>query len=341
MRRIAICLLALAASGVAHAAEPVRIRMAITGATGDVVFWAGRERGYFRDEGIDLEIIKFDSGARMMAPLGAGELDVATGGQSAGFFNAVARGIDIKIVADKTQTIPGLGTQSLVVRKDHIASGRYKTLADLKGMKMASPAPGASATTVLTKMLAKGGLTTGDIDQVFMANPQVATAFANKALDAALPTEPGVSLALATGAVQKVLEDHDVYPEHQIAVIFYSGAFMRDRKDAAIGFMRAYLRSVRDYNDAMVAGDLVGPKGDAMIDVLTRFGPSQDPAFYRSFKLGYCDPNGALHLASLAEDLEIFRKEGLIEGAVTLTQSVDTQFIDAALQQVGPYRPAR
>ena len=42
MRGIAICLFALAAMGVAHAAEPVKIRMAITWATGDVVFWAGK-----------------------------------------------------------------------------------------------------------------------------------------------------------------------------------------------------------------------------------------------------------------------------------------------------------
>ncbi len=339
LKAISLSIIVLFA-GHAQAAEPVKLKMGIVGAAADVVFWAAKERGYFRREGIDLEFVKFDSGPRMMAPMGTGELDIAAAGHSAGFFNAVARGIGMKIVADKTQTLPGFGTQSLLVRRDHVESGRYKTLADLKGMRFASPAPGASAMTVLTKMLAKGGLTMKDIDPVFMGLPQMATAFSNKALDAALPNEPGVSLAMRTGVVERVLEDYDVYPEHQIAVIFYSSQFMRDNKEAAFGFLRAYLRGVRDYNDALVNGRLAGVKGDALIEVLTRNGPSNDPAFYRSSAFGFCHPDGKLHLPSLEEDLKIFTDEGLIEGNVALAQAVDTSFIEAALKQAGPYKPA-
>ena len=40
-------------------------------------------------------------------------------------------------------------------------------------------------------------------------------------------------------------------------------------------------------------------------------------------------------------DLAIFRDEGLIEGEVTVGKSVDTSLLDEALQQVGPYRPAK
>ena len=331
--------IAILLAGQAQAADPVKVKMGIVGAAADVVFWAGKERGYFRQEGLDLEFVKFDSGPRMMAPLGTGELDIVAAGHSAGFFNAVARGVGMKIVADKTQTLPGFGTQSLLVRRDHIESGRYKTLADLKGMRFASPAPGASAMTVLTKMLARGGLTMRDIDPVSMGLPQMATALTNKAIDAALPNEPGVTLAMRTGLVERVLEDYDVYPEHQIAVIFYSSQFMRDKKEAASGFLRAYLRGVRDYNDALVNGRLAGPKGDALVEVLTRNGPSTDPAFYRSFAFGFCHPDGKLHLPSLEEDLKIFRDEGLIEGNVTLAQAIDTSFIEAALKQAGPYKP--
>ena len=45
---------------------------------------------------------------------------------------------------------------------------------------------------------------------------------------------------MRTGLVERVLEDYDVYPEHQIAVILYSSQFMRDKKEAASGFLRAY-----------------------------------------------------------------------------------------------------
>ena len=341
MLRIAPLLLALVTSFAACAAEPVKVRMGVVGASADVVFWSGVERGYFAREGVDLEIVKFDSAARMMAPLGGGELQISAGGVSAGFFNAIARGIDMKIVADKTQTVPGLGTQSLVVRKDLIESGRFKTIADLRGMKVASPAPGSASMTIMTKMLARGGLTIKDIDSAFLAVPQMTAAFTNKALDAAVPLEPGVSQALQTGLVQRVIEDYDVYPEHQIAVLFYSGRFIRDNRAAGVGFLRAYLRSVRDLNIALRDGFLNGPGSDELIKVLIRFGPSQSPDFYRSFKLGFSHPDGKLHMPSLAEDLQIFRSEGLIEGEVTLERAVDQSLLEEALREVGPFKPER
>jgi NitT/TauT family transport system substrate-binding protein len=334
-----LCLLLL--NGAANAVDLVPVRMGVVGASADVVFWAGVEKGYFRDEGLDLDVIKFDSAARAMAPLGSGELQLAAGGVSAGFFNAVARGMDIKIVADKTQTIPGLGTQALVVRKDLIESGRFKSLADLRGMKVAIPAPGSASTTILSKMLARGGLTARDINAVFLATPPMLSAFANKGLDAAVPLEPGVSLAVQTGLVERIIEDYDVYPEHQIAVIFCSSKFIRDNRKAAVGFMRAYLRSVREFDAALVDGRLTGPGSASLIGVLTRHGPSRDPEFYRSFRLGFSHPDGKLHLASLEEDLRIFKTEGLIEGDVGIDEAIDLSLIDEALRQMGEYRAAQ
>ena len=50
----------------------------------------------------------------------------------------------------------GRGTQPLIVRKDHVESGRYKTLADLKGFKIAVSAPGTSAMPCAVTNLAVG-----------------------------------------------------------------------------------------------------------------------------------------------------------------------------------------
>ena len=101
-------------------------------------FYVAEKKGFFRDEGLDVSYIAFDSAAKMIAPFASGDLDVGAGGPSAGLYNAVARGIDIRIVADKSSTPPGRPINFLLVRKDHVDSGRYKTLADLKGMKIAN-----------------------------------------------------------------------------------------------------------------------------------------------------------------------------------------------------------
>ena len=65
------------------------------------------EKGYFAEEGLDIESIPFDSAAQMVAPLGAGQLDAGGGSTSAGLFNAINRDLPLKIVADKGSFPPG------------------------------------------------------------------------------------------------------------------------------------------------------------------------------------------------------------------------------------------
>src|SRR5438067_1651411 len=99
MVSLLLCMAALVC--VAHAAEPVDVRVGIAQASSDVGLYLAAKKGYFKAEGLNVTFIPFDSGARMVAPLGAGQLDVGAGSAAAGFYNAVARDIPIKIVADK------------------------------------------------------------------------------------------------------------------------------------------------------------------------------------------------------------------------------------------------
>ena len=108
---VAAALLVLpAAHAATTAAAPTVVHVGIANASSDVAFFIADKKGYFRQEGIDARFVPFDSGAKMVAPLGAGQLDVAGGSPSAGLYNAVVRGIGIKVVADKGSTPPGYGT---------------------------------------------------------------------------------------------------------------------------------------------------------------------------------------------------------------------------------------
>src|SRR5438477_1898383 len=240
-------------SSALSAADLVNVRVGIVNASSDVGFFIADKKGYFREEGISVSFTEFDSGARMVAPLGTGQLDVGAGSVSAGLYNAVARGIDIKIVADKGSTPPGYGFQPLLVRKDLVDSGRYKTLKDLKGMKIAGSAPGSASTSTLNEALKQGGLKYADVERVFMGFPQHVLALQNKAVDAAMTTEPSATRAVQSGAAVRVMGDDQIYPNHQLAVVLYSGEFAA-RTDVARRFMRAYLKGVRDYNDALKDG---------------------------------------------------------------------------------------
>ena len=329
------CALVFAATAAPQAADLSKVSVGITNSASDVSLFVAHKRGYFQEEGLDVSFVSFVSAARMIAPMAAGDLDVATGALSAALFNAVARNIDVRIVADKNSTPPGRGTQPLLVRKDHVDSGRYKSLKDLKGMKIAVSAPGTSSMGTTSLALAQGGLTFEDVEQIALGFPEHVAALANRAVDAAFTVEPSASAAVRQGLAVRIMGDDEIVPGHQLSVTMFSGAFAKRKTDESKRFLRALLRGVRDFNDGLVNGRYAGPKGDALVAILAEYGPFKDPEIYRSFNTSYSDPDGALNIPSIEEDLEIFRKAGLIEGQVSVGQAIDLSFLEAAVKDLG------
>jgi NitT/TauT family transport system substrate-binding protein len=335
-------LICLAISGVLSpltAADQVRIGVART--ISDAGYYVADAMGFFRDEGLAVSIVGFNSAAQMVAPLGTGELEVGGGTVSAGFYNAVGRGIGMKIVADQASIKPGYGFSSLMVRKDHVASGRYKTFSDLKGMKVAVGAPGTGSAAALNEALKKGGLRFNDADVVYLGFPEHLPAYKNKGIDASITNEPTMTRAIEQGAAVRVAGNDVIYPGQQTAVMFFSDQFINNRRALAEGFMRAYLRGVRIYSDALKDGRLAGPRANDVIPILTRYTAIKDESLFRRIVPSWVDPNGEVHVTSLKKDLDFFRELGLIEKKdISVDAVVDSSFAKAAVAKLGPYQPS-
>ena len=323
----------------AAAADQVRIGIART--MSDVGYYVADAMGFFRDEGIEVTMTPFNSAAQMMAPLGVGDLDVGGGTVSAGFYNSVARGINTKIVADQSSMKPGYGYSSLMVRKDLVDSGRYKTLADLKGMKVAIGAPGTGTASALNETLKMGGLKYSDAEVVYLGFPEHLPAFLNKGIDAAISNEPTMTLEIEQGAAVRIVGNDVTYPDQQTAVVFYSERFIKNRHDVAERFMRAYIRGVRLYHDALKDGRLAGPTAGQIIPILIKYTSTKDEAMFRRIIPSAVNPNGDVNLVGLKHDLAFFRELALIESKdVSADGVVDGSFVKAAVAKLGPYRAA-
>jgi NitT/TauT family transport system substrate-binding protein len=332
---VALALATLISS--AQAADQVRIGIART--MSDSGYYIADALGFFREEGIEVSLIDFKSAAQMVAPLGSGELDVGGGTVSAGLYNAVARGIDLKVVADQASMRPGYGYSSLMVRKDLVDGGRYKTFADLKGMKVAIGAPGTGTASALNETLKRGGLKYADVEVVYLGFPEHLPAYRNKAIDASITNEPTMTRAIEDGVAVRVAGNDITYPDQQTAVTFYSDNFIRNRRDVAERFMRAYLRGVRVYNDALKDGRLAGPKANEVIPILVKYTTIKDESMFRRMVPSYCNPDGEVNVTSLKKDLEFFRELGLIEKKdASVDGVVDSSFAKAAVAKLGPYR---
>ena len=110
-----------------HAAELDEVKIGTPLTISDAPIVIAEAKGYCRDQGIRTTVINLVTGSQMVAPLGAGQIDIAAAATSAGLFNAAARGIGLRIVADKGSNLPGYAYVSLLVRKELVDSGKFKT----------------------------------------------------------------------------------------------------------------------------------------------------------------------------------------------------------------------
>jgi NitT/TauT family transport system substrate-binding protein len=324
-------------AGPTHAQELKKVNVGVVGLTTDIVFYLADKRGYFKEEGIKVELINFDSGAKMIAPLGVGQLDVGGGATSAGLYNAKARGLGLRIVADKGTNSAAYSYKALLVRKDLVQSGAFKSLKDLKGKKIAVVAKGAADESVLSQAVVKAGLAESDIERVYLGFSQHLVAFEKKAIDAAIAAEPDITMMVRSGVATRFVGIYDFYPIHQTSVLLYNEKFAKD-KATATGFLKAYLRAVRDYDTALKGGKLAGPGADGIIKALSEMTGIKDLSLLKESVPAFINPNGELNAESLQTDLKYFISAGLVSPQVTLDGLVDTSFITAVKPLLGPYK---
>jgi len=324
---------ASAANSATRTPAPVTIKFGQVGSISDAAIFIADAKGYFKEQGITLDLQTFQSAANMTTPLGTGELDAGGGAPSAGLFNAIGRGVNIRIVADKGSLTPGHGYEAVLVRKD--LADRVKSAKDMKGLKVSIAAQDIVPEYSLDAFLRTGGLTIKDITVVPLAFPDMIAALANKAIDVAVPTEPTATRILDAGTGVLITRTDVVVPGEQTAVILYSEKFASQNKDAAVRFMKAYLQGARFYNDAFDKKDPA--KRKEAIDILAK-GTKLDAALIERVVLPGIDPNGAVNTKSLDAAQQYFVQKGSQTKAIDMSKVVDTSFAEAAVKELGSYR---
>jgi NitT/TauT family transport system substrate-binding protein len=312
------------------------VSVGMTSSASDAPFYIADEKGYFQDNGLTVEFVPFDSAAKMIAPLGGGQLDVGAGAPSAGFYNAVARDVNLRVVADKGSMPEHYGYMPLLVRKDLVDTGKVQDIGDLAGLKIAEPAEATATSSTLATMLDSAGLGYDDVNHEFIGFGEHSAAFSNEAIDAALTTEPSATVAVEQGVAVRLATPPDFYENQQLAVVLYSETFAQDRPEVAQCFMSAYLQGARDYDKAFVEGELTGKAGDEVASIVSAAtGLEED--LYRKIVPNFVDPNGAVNLDSMKKDYAFFEEQGFLESSVEIEDIVDPSFAEAAVEELGAF----
>ncbi|MBF6611507.1 MAG: ABC transporter substrate-binding protein [Chloroflexi bacterium] len=286
-------------AGSTPSGPPVTIRLGYVPVMIFAPLFVAQERGYFRDENLNVVMTPVQGGSDSVVQLAAGNFDAAVGGAGAGLLNAANRGVKFTIVAPMHSERPPDTTPLVISAK---RAGEFKTVADLKGKKIAINATGAATEYWLSQALAKGGLTINDVQLTSLAFSSVPAALENGSLDASMLGEPLVTINKQNGVI-KVLAD-DFINGFTSTFVYMGDPLLKGKPQAARGFMRAYLRASRD-----LQGNYMNQEIATIIEKYTKVPASVT----LQSALPQYDPNGRIPMADLNTLQTYFLQRGELE----------------------------
>jgi NitT/TauT family transport system substrate-binding protein len=268
---ILVALLALAACGgstperlTARTAPqdltPVTVRVGHVASAQWAPFYIAIDRGYFRRLNVDVQLQAVRLGQDPVELVSRGQVDVAMTDFSAGMFNGLGAGQAFKIVGSMS-AIPAGGTPplELEVARALLDQGRVRTLADLKGRKIAIAGGAGSGSGYLASLALQGaGVGLKDMTVIDLATTDIEEAF----------TIGGIDAALAPAPYSTSMEQHGVAAPRGAppAGTTWSGVLYSARLGGSAGlrFFQALVRGARD---------LVGPArtSDDTLAILSRY----------------------------------------------------------------------
>ena len=202
--------------------------------------------GYFKAEGLDVEIPDFAGGAKALQALVGGSADVVSG--------AYEHTINMQAKNQPIQSIVLQGrAPQIVLAVSTKTLPNYKSIADLKGKKIGVTAPGSSTAMMATYVLAKAGLKASDVSFIGVgASSGAIAAVKSGQVDAIANLDPVVTMLQRDKLIQVVsdtrtLKDTQVvYGGPMPAACLYTPArFVQDNPNTTQALANAMVRALR------------------------------------------------------------------------------------------------
>ena len=199
---LAAACLTIAASASAFAQAPEKPKLTL-GVGGKALLYylpltIAERKGFFKEQGLDVEIQDFSGGARSLQALVGGSVDVVTGAYEH-TIRMQAKGQDIRAVIELGR-FPAI---AVAVKKDR----KWNSPADFKGMKIGVTAPGSSTNMLMNFVMARAGLSPSDASYIGIGSAQSALAAMQKGeIDAVSHLEPVLSFLERAGEVRVVID---------------------------------------------------------------------------------------------------------------------------------------
>ena len=214
-----------------------KVRVGYIGITCEAPIFTAVEKGFFKEEGIDVELVKCEW-SKYKDVLALGGFDI-THHLIMYFLKPIEQGLDVKITG---------GIHRGCLRVQAATQGNVHSVQDLKGKRIGVPGMGTPPFIFANRVLGANGIDAGkDVTwRVFPAG-ELGLALEKGEVDAIADSEPIGTLLLADGKVCNIADQATDAPyntEYCCAVIV-NGKFLSGNPKAAAAATRALLKAAK------------------------------------------------------------------------------------------------
>lgn len=310
--------------------SPTKVTIADVPLVIQAPFYLAFDHGYFQDAALDVEFVSARTTGEAALLLSTGKVDFAGVGPDPALFNAMERGIDLKILASAAVFTARSHASGIVVRQDHLDSGRFRDPRDLRGFKVAVSS--IQSQFYVEQILSQAGLAATDVEFTTLPPPEIVAALKTKAIDAAWQVEPLVTALEAQHTATLVATGFDALPGG-IPWLLVSGTTVTGNSaDVEAAVTRAVLRGIRDFYHAFNAHDA---PPEPVFESLAAHSSITDMAVLQKVGMHTVNPNGTVETQRLDAYQDYYLKTGNQQVRMDLNRFIDRRPLDAALTQLG------
>jgi ABC-type nitrate/sulfonate/bicarbonate transport system substrate-binding protein len=293
--------------------EPVAARIVVGVSTVNVAFlpiYLTQDKGFFKDEGLDVLVVMFNAGATNLQAMIGGDVQIMAGGVPETVL-ARAGGADIK----------NFWAISNVMPFQIYGSANMKSLKDSKGKKFAISRFGSLSEFLTRSALRHAGVDPKDVTMLQIgATPARFTTLATGIVDATLLWFPVTERAKAAG-LTKLLDLKELYPNWTNVGFIAREGWLAKEKDQTIKFLRAYQRGVKHTRE----------NRDDGIRTLRKYvglNAAEAAAGYDEYRDSF-PMDGRILDAGITATVEQELETGRLKAKLSLSEMIDNSFINA------------
>ena len=291
----------------------VEARMVVGVSTVNVAFlpiYLTQDKGFFKDEGLDVLVVMFNAGATNLQAMIGGDVQIMAGGVPETVL-ARAGGADIK----------NFWAISNVMPFQIYGNAKLKSLEQSKGKKFAISRFGSLSEFLTRSALKHSGVDPKDVTMLQIgATPARFTTLASGIVDATILWFPVTERAKAAG-MNKLFDLKDLYPNWTNVGFIARETWLAKERDQATRFLRAYQRGVRYTREN---------REDCIRSLRKYVGlnPAEAAAGYDEYRESF-PVDGRILDAGIVATIEQEIETGRLKNKIPVSEMIDNSFINA------------